>query len=182
MKGWHGNSHKHSLASRGIQTKQQYYLSRGEEKLEINGLSLSRDFEKHKETIHEWAFDEELSKDESSENASIKIELMEYKEYDKLKDVRLLEHNGNLVGFIEYRDYFPDDDKKVIYLEEIFIHPDFRKTGLGVTALRLAFGESGAGRMRGNSLHQSVEFWRKLGAYVNPIEVQGKRTFVVDYN
>jgi len=197
--GWHNESHRHRLASMGYNTKPIIFESAGQKgKNSTIECSFTRDFEKHKQTIQDWTWDDRMEMDESCMMADDTLQLLDrvvnpeedtLKYYidehearlEKLKDVRLIECDGELVGFVKYYDYYPEDNLKVVYLDELFLHSDHRKKGLGVKTVVQVFEESGANRMKGNSLHQSVGFWKGLGAWISPYEVQGKRVFAIDY-
>ena len=199
--GWKGESRRHSLSRKGIKTNidkttrlsVRNFVARG--KISIDGVSSTQNYESHKETIRQWTWDERMEHDESCMMADETLQLLDRVLYttkedypeehqariEKLKDVRLLEHNGELIGFMKYYDYYPEDNKKVIWMDELFIHPDYRNKGLGISSVKLAFEESGANRMKGNSLDQSLGFWKGIGAWINPIVIRGKRTIAIDY-
>ena len=159
----------------------------------------TKDYTKFKPTIDDWFNDECMADDESCYMAGETIELLERvnrelsgesewfiqaehdARMDELKNVNLIECDDELVGYMKYKEWYPEDGMDVIYTEELFIHPDSRKKGYGVWAVKEAFKQSGAKRMTGNSLHQAQTFWKGLGAWMSPYEIQGKRVFKIDY-
>jgi len=182
-KGWRNESHRHSLASRGIRSRREGIASPSP------SCKLSSIINpKYGWDLEEWFEDEEFELDESNLMASETLSMLEdvlnvgskavLSDYLKRNEsLEIIDCGGKMVGYVKYK---PSWEEGGIYLDELFIHPSHRNRGIGVDVLDEVASKTGAKFFTGNALDQSFEFWEKLGADLSPIVIRGKRGFILE--
>lgn len=140
--------------------------------------------------IATWIEDECLADDESCQMAGEMLEDLwglqnreDYQEDFKEGEffppgvkVQIIECDGQDVGYVKTKPGFPDmDGRHGIYMDELFVHPDFRAKGVGKWAIDETFKDQNIDFIAGNSLDQATTFWEERGAILSPIVMMGKR-------
>lgn len=95
--------------------------------------------------------------------------LEDWKEH-KAFDFLVAESDGNVVGISLYYPRYSTWKGRCYYLEDLYVKPDFRNTGIGLALLKATAEEAranGAGRLDWQVLDwnsEAVRFYEKLGA------------------
>lgn len=202
MQGWRGEQRRHAMAARGIPTRlppenmsfRRKLASRGK-----TGLYTTQFYEKFSEDIQE-AFDSEWVQDDENAIGADMFELLmdvvspglgqseEHTEAQRIKaerELRVIARDDELIGLVRWKETYPievgDEAYECIHINELFIVPMHRRTGMGREVVGDIFAENPEIEfVNGVALEQSHSFWQGLGAELGPeMGNTGRRPFTV---
>lgn len=149
--------------------------------------TLSNNIRSHK-TILDWFEHECMEMDESCMMAGdtlMKLDRLFRRDdiswddiFDERESLQIILCNGQEAGWVLTKKAWPDmEGREGVYMDELFLHPEFRGRGCGRFAIDKQFENPEVEFVSGNSLDQAFKFWENLGAIMAPFAIHGKKGF-----